>query len=135
MQDKEPKKTKKRKKEGGISYAYHRRKNYIHVPAQPGRQYPGICIGDHRRVFWNPWNQNRRGREHGLFVSMPSRKTTDGYKDICFPVTAEFREQLHESILNAYHQALEQSVAQQVSNARPEVDTPVQAVGQQEPQM
>ena len=75
------------------------------------------------------------GGEHGLFVSMPSRKTTDGYKDICFPVTAEFREQLHESILNAYHQALEQSVAQQVSNARPEVDTPAQAVGQQEPQM
>ena len=75
------------------------------------------------------------GGEHGLFVSMPSRKTTEGYKDICFPVTAEFREQLHESILNAYYQALEQSVTQQGSTARPEVGTPAQAAGQQGPQM
>ena len=29
---------------------------------------------------------------NGLFVSMPSRKTQDGEKDICFPVTAEFRK-------------------------------------------
>ena len=31
------------------------------------------------------------GGKDGLFVSMPSRKTQDGYKEICFPVTAEFR--------------------------------------------
>ena len=46
------------------------------------------------------------GGENGLFVSMPSRKTQDGYKDICFPVTAEFREQLHGAVLNAYQQAI-----------------------------
>ena len=42
----------------------------------------------------------------GLFVSMPSRKTQDGYKDICFPVTAEFRKELHQAVLGAYEQAL-----------------------------
>lgn len=46
------------------------------------------------------------GGENGLFVSMPSRKTQDGYRDICFPVTAEFREQLHDAVLNAYQQAI-----------------------------
>ena len=35
------------------------------------------------------------GGRDGLFVSMPSRKTQDGYKEVCFPVTAEFREQLY----------------------------------------
>lgn len=52
---------------------------------------------------------------NGLFVSMPSRKTTDGYREVCFPVTAEFREQLHNTVLEAYKLALEQSVAQQTA--------------------
>ncbi len=43
----------------------------------------------------------------GLFVSMPSYKAGNGeYKDICFPVTAAFRQQLKDAVLNAYHQAL-----------------------------
>lgn len=46
------------------------------------------------------------GGKDGLFVSMPSRKTQDGYKEVCFPVTAEFREQLHGTVLDAYHQAI-----------------------------
>ena len=44
------------------------------------------------------------GGKDGLFVSMPSRKNQDGYKEVCFPVTAEFREQLYSGVLNAYHQ-------------------------------
>ncbi len=44
----------------------------------------------------------------GPFVSMPSYKTKDGYKDICFPVTKEFRQQLHQAVLDAYQQTLEQ---------------------------
>ena len=40
------------------------------------------------------------GGERGLFISMPSRKTTEGYKEVCFPVTAEFREQLHNAVLS-----------------------------------
>ena len=54
------------------------------------------------------------GGERGLFVSMPSRKTTE----VCFPVTAEFREQLHNAVLSAYQQALEQSVAQQTGTTQ-----------------
>lgn len=46
------------------------------------------------------------GGKDGLFVSMPSRRTQDGYKDICFPVTAEFREEMHRAVLGAYEQAL-----------------------------
>lgn len=43
---------------------------------------------------------------------MPSRKTTEGYKEVCFPVTAEFGNSSN-AVLSAYQQALEQSVAQQ----------------------
>ena len=39
----------------------------------------------------------------GLFVSMPNRKLTDGtYKDSCFPITKEFREELINAILDKY---------------------------------
>lgn len=49
----------------------------------------------------------------GLFVAMPSYKAGNGeYKDICFPVTKEFREQLNQAVLDAYHQALTQSQGQ-----------------------
>lgn len=44
----------------------------------------------------------------GLFVSMPSYKSANGYKDICFPVTPECRKQLHEAVLSAYEQAITQ---------------------------
>lgn len=46
------------------------------------------------------------GEEKGLFVAMPSRKTLDGYKEICCPVTKEFREQLHKAVMDAYQQAI-----------------------------
>lgn len=46
------------------------------------------------------------GGRDGLFVSMPSRKTTDGYREVCFPVTAQFRNELHNAVLDAYQQAL-----------------------------
>ena len=46
---------------------------------------------------------------NGLFVSMPSYKAHDGgYKDICFPITAEFRQQLNDAVINSYHQAIQQ---------------------------
>lgn len=39
----------------------------------------------------------------GLFVSMPSIKTSKGeYKDSAFPLTKEFRKVLSDSILNAF---------------------------------
>lgn len=44
----------------------------------------------------------------GLFVSMPSYKSANGYKDICFPVTSDCRKQLNEAVLSAYEQAITQ---------------------------
>lgn len=60
------------------------------------------------------------GGRGGLFVSMPSRKTLDGYKEICFPVTAEFREQLHGAVLDAYHQAITMAQTTSGPQAAPE---------------
>lgn len=49
----------------------------------------------------------------GLFIAMPSYKAGNGeYKDICFPVTKEFREQLNQLVVDAYQQALTQSQTQ-----------------------
>ena len=45
---------------------------------------------------------------NGPFVSMPSYTGRDGYKDICFPCTKEFRQQFQQTVLNAYQQALAQ---------------------------
>ena len=45
----------------------------------------------------------------GLFVSMPSYKVGNEYKDICFPITPECRKQLNDAVLGAYEQALTQS--------------------------
>ena len=35
---------------------------------------------------------------NGLFVSMPSYKAGNEYKDICFPITQECRKQLHDAV-------------------------------------
>lgn len=70
----------------------------------------------------------------GLFVAMPSYKASSGeYKDICFPVTKEFREQLNNAVIDAYHQALTQSQAQnqQKAEASPFEQTPEQRSGMQ----
>lgn len=81
--------------------------NAMHPPGAAGgviRAYASVtvagCVGIRGiRVI--------EGRD-GLFVSMPSRKTGDEYKEVCFPVTKDFRQQLHSSILNAYQQAMTQ---------------------------
>lgn len=41
---------------------------------------------------------------NGLFVAMPSRKNKNGdYKDICFPITKEAREQIINAIMEEYN--------------------------------
>lgn len=56
----------------------------------------------------------------GLFVAMPSYKAGSGeYKDICFPVTKEFREQLNNAVIDAYKQALTQSQQQKAADSPP----------------
>ena len=50
--------------------------------------------------------------EKGPFVAMPAYRARDGYRDVCFPCTAEFREQLNAAVLDAYEQTLTQAQAQ-----------------------
>lgn len=45
---------------------------------------------------------------NGLFIAMPSYKSGNEYKDICFPITAECREQLHAALMKAYEDAIMQ---------------------------
>ncbi|HXF47813.1 MAG TPA: SpoVG family protein [Verrucomicrobiae bacterium] len=43
----------------------------------------------------------------GFFVSMPSRRRSDGtYQDIAHPITPAMRKQLEEAVLKAYQTAL-----------------------------
>jgi len=46
--------------------------------------------------------------EHGPFVSMPSYKAGGEYKDVCFPITKDFREQMNAAVVGAYQQELAQ---------------------------
>ena len=38
----------------------------------------------------------------GAFVSMPQYKSKGEWKDSCFPIAAEFREELSDAVLEAY---------------------------------
>ncbi len=45
--------------------------------------------------------------EKGLFIAMPSKKTTDGeYRDIAHPINSDTRERLQNIILDSYGKAL-----------------------------
>ncbi len=39
---------------------------------------------------------------NGLFVAMPSRKSNDGFRDICHPITKQLRETINQIILSEY---------------------------------
>ena len=44
--------------------------------------------------------------DNGLFIAMPSRKTsTGGYRDIAHPINQETRSLIEEPILKAYNEA------------------------------
>ena len=47
---------------------------------------------------------------NGAFVAMPSYKAGNKYKDVCFPITKEFREKVNEAVLDTYRQAKEKAV-------------------------
>lgn len=47
--------------------------------------------------------------DKGLFIAMPSKKTTDGeFRDIAHPINSEAREMIQEKILSAYEEAMNQ---------------------------
>lgn len=45
--------------------------------------------------------------ERGLFIAMPSKKSTDGeYRDIAHPINTETRDRLQKVILEKYEQVV-----------------------------
>lgn len=50
--------------------------------------------------------------EKGLFISMPSQKVGSEYRDVCFPKSAELREQINRAVLEAYEQTQTQKQEQ-----------------------
>ena len=45
--------------------------------------------------------------EKGLFIAMPSKKTTDGeYRDIAHPINSGTRDHIQSTILERYEQSL-----------------------------
>ena len=45
--------------------------------------------------------------EKGLFIAMPSRKTSSGeYRDIAHPITPECRKMFEDAVLEAYNKEL-----------------------------
>ena len=46
--------------------------------------------------------------KHGAFVSMPSYQAHGRFVEVCFPTTSEFRQQLNDTVIEAYQQTLMQ---------------------------
>lgn len=47
---------------------------------------------------------------NGLFAAMPNHRSSSGeYKDTCYPVTRELREQINSAVLEAYRKELVQA--------------------------
>lgn len=51
--------------------------------------------------------------EKGLFMAMPSRKSSDGeYRDIAHPINTEFRTYMQETILAAYNKEVNKEMVE-----------------------
>jgi stage V sporulation protein G len=49
--------------------------------------------------------------QSGIFVAMPSRKTTSGeFKDVAHPINSAFREILQKAVLEAYNREVEEQI-------------------------
>lgn len=54
---------------------------------------------------------------NGLFLSMPSNKVGDQYKDIAYPTNKEFRSFLEEKIIEEYNNVLSSGGSSQESSS------------------
>lgn len=64
--------------------------------------------------------------DKGLFVGMPSkpdRNSKTGYRDTAKPITKEFRAELTEAVISAYHAEVEKLQARAAAVASPEKDS------------
>lgn len=57
------------------------------------------------------------------FVAMPSYKAGNKYRDVCFPVTKEFREKLNDAVLDTYRQAKQQAMQEGQERASQQMQT------------
>ena len=67
--------------------------------------------------------------EKGLYVNMPSQQDGNGnWRDICKPITADFRKQLNEAVAEGYGAAIEKMQATlEAENAGKVKSQPVKA--------
>ena len=61
--------------------------------------------------------------KNGMFVAMPSYKAGNKYRDVCFPLTKEFREKINNAVLETYQQAKEQAVQEGQERASQQMQT------------
>lgn len=47
--------------------------------------------------------------DNGLFVSMPSRRRKDGFRDIVHPLNSDTRKMIEDSIIQEFKTSVEQS--------------------------
>ncbi|MBI2345035.1 septation regulator SpoVG [Candidatus Dependentiae bacterium] len=48
--------------------------------------------------------------DNGLFVSMPSRRRKDGFRDIVHPLNSDTRKMIEDSIIQEFKTSVEQGV-------------------------
>lgn len=85
---------------------YAIRLNAVNNPEASVRAFATITLGDSFKITNVAVIE---GRENKLFVSMPSFRSKERdehnqavYKDVCNPITKEFRERLYGDILDLY---------------------------------
>ncbi len=55
--------------------------------------------------------------QSGIFVAMPSRKTTSGeFKDVAHPINSAFRGVLQKAVLEAYNREIENQIRAESEN-------------------
>lgn len=60
--------------------------------------------------------------DNGLFAAMPSYRMTNGeYRDFCFPIIKELRDQINSAVIEAYRQVLVQAGEWPLQTEKPEL--------------
>ena len=92
------------------------------------RGFATVVFGDSFKITNIAILENKNKEQ--LFVSMPRYRSNERdenggtiYKDVCNPVTAEFREELYGNILEAYNQEITKGKGQDVPG-KSEVEMP-----------
>jgi stage V sporulation protein G len=75
--------------------------------------FAGVTIDD---KFAASGLRVKRNKDNELYVEMPQTRDNKGdYRDVCFPVTAELRKQISDTVLDKYAAALDEQIAARAS--------------------